>query len=377
MPSGFVNQKAMKRGPMSGREANNGQRGIIILSHGSRVRKANDTLKTISRMLEDRSGQPVSHAYMSFSQPTLSEAVSKLLGRGLSDLVVLPLFLFPGIHGTKDIPRMVREERHRWPAAKIRLGGVVGGDQRLVDILASRLQEAVPEGALEDVPSDMGPAAIERESRRLAGQAIQKVTRQSGLVIDGPAQLRVMERVVRTVGDPAIASTMRFSKAFAEKSVEALSNGSDVVCDVRMVEAGINRKSLGRLGGRVRCGLGLPGVEVEAAERGATRCSVGMEKVLLACPEALIAVGNAPTALRAAGRLLSEGKIKPAAIIGVPVGFVGAAEIKAELVNWGLPYVTIGGTRGGSTVAAAIVNALLELASGSERPLDFESKGEE
>jgi precorrin-8X/cobalt-precorrin-8 methylmutase len=126
-----------------------------------------------------------------------------------------------------------------------------------------------------------------------------------------------------------------------------------------MAEAGINKTSLAKLNGTIHCFISDPDVAAFARERNITRAAVSMEKACTLSGPVIIAVGNAPTALLRLDELISEGRIRPALIIGVPVGFVNVAESKEVIKASDIPCILAMGRKGGSNVAAAICNALL------------------
>ena len=126
-----------------------------------------------------------------------------------------------------------------------------------------------------------------------------------------------------------------------------------------MARAGINKTVLSRLGGQVRCFMSDPDVAEEARERGITRAAVSMERAAELDRPCIFAIGNAPTALFTLDSLTREGKIRPALVIGVPVGFVNVVESKERIMTAGAPYIVARGRKGGSNVAAAVCNAML------------------
>ena len=126
-----------------------------------------------------------------------------------------------------------------------------------------------------------------------------------------------------------------------------------------MAKAGINKTALASLGGQVHCFMSDPDVAQEAARRGVTRATVSMERAAALDKPCLFAIGNAPTALLHLLQLAQEGKVQPALVIGVPVGFVNVVESKELLLASPLPHIVARGRKGGSNVAAAICNALL------------------
>lgn len=181
---------------------------------------------------------------------------------------------------------------------------------------------------------------------------------------------RVAVRMIHAAGDPSLAGDLRFSPGAVACGVAALRAGRPVFADVRMLAAGISAPLAGRLGSTVRCLMDVPGVGERAAREGTTRAAAA---VRLSAPDlagAVVAVGNAPTALLALLDLLDAGLPPPALVVGTPVGFVSAAESKRELLRRPVPHVTVLGTRGGSPLAAAAVNALLRLAEAGGRAAD-------
>lgn len=184
-----------------------------------------------------------------------------------------------------------------------------------------------------------------------------------------PGERQVVLRMVHAAGDPGLTGEIAFSPGAVESGVAALRSGAPVFVDVRMAAAGVSEELARRLGCPVRCLVDHPDAARLARERGITRAAAG---VLAAAGElngAVVAVGNAPTALLALLDL-AEGavagwprsRVRPALVIGVPVGFVHAAEAKEELRRRDLPFVTLPGTRGGTPLAVAALNALLRLA---------------
>ncbi|MYZ48009.1 precorrin-8X methylmutase [Propylenella binzhouense] len=171
-----------------------------------------------------------------------------------------------------------------------------------------------------------------------------------------PVLASVAERVVHASGMPDVVSDLRFSPGAAEAGREALLSGAAIVADVRMVAAGVTR-SLLPAGNEVLVALDAcpPGEALSG-----TRSAAGMERLSGRIGGAVIAIGNAPTALFRLLEMVAAGAPKPALVLGFPVGFVGAAESKEALVanGLGIPYVALSGRRGGSAMAAAAVNAL-------------------
>ena len=175
------------------------------------------------------------------------------------------------------------------------------------------------------------------------------------------AERYVLHRIVRAEGDPDIAADVRFSDGAVDAALASLRDVRRVVTDVRMVQVGISRAALGRRGVETACLIDAPEVAERARREGTTRSVAAVRELAPQMDGAVLAIGNAPTALLALLDLIDEGQVSPAAVIGMPVGFVACPESKAELAARDVPHITILGRRGGSSAAAATVNALLDL----------------
>lgn len=205
----------------------------------------------------------------------------------------------------------------------------------------------------------MLPHEIETESFRI----IRSEMTTHGFSED---ELAVVVRVIHATADFDFQYSIRFHPQALSAGLEALRGGCPVVTDVQMVGVGINSAALARLGGRTVCDVGRPEVRRASQEEGLTRSTVAMRRNARNIHGGVVAIGNAPTALLEVIRLVREEGIRPALVVGVPVGFVNAAESKDDLLGLEVPYITTLGRKGGSTVAVAIVNALLRLA-GNQR----------
>ena len=175
-----------------------------------------------------------------------------------------------------------------------------------------------------------------------------------------PENELVIKRAIHTSADFDYADNLIFSAHAVQVGIDALKNGCDIVTDTQMAKAGINKTILSSLGGEVHCFMADPDVAEEAKSRGVTRALVSMEKAAKLEKPCIFAIGNAPTALVSIEHLMEEGKLSPALIVGVPVGFVNVVESKELIIKQNLaPYIIARGRKGGSNVAAAICNAML------------------
>ena len=173
-------------------------------------------------------------------------------------------------------------------------------------------------------------------------------------------ETKLYSRLIHASGDVGYAPITRVHTQAIDAAIAALKRGVDIYTDVEMVRTGINKKKLASFGGTVHCLVADPDVAARAKAEGITRSMVAMRTFGKDMDGSIVAIGNAPTALFEVLRLGREEGIRPACIVGIPVGFVGAAESKAELAaNDIVPYITVEGSKGGSPIAAAAVNALM------------------
>lgn len=198
------------------------------------------------------------------------------------------------------------------------------------------------------------PGEIEKKSFEIIGQELM----ERGIVLD-PAQEPVTKRVIHTSADFDYARTLCYSEHAVDTAKKLILNGADIVTDTNMARAGINKKLLGRYGGKVHCFMADEDVAQEAKERGLTRAAVSMECAAKLEGPVIFAIGNAPTALIALHELMVQKRFTPKFIIGVPVGFVNVEAAKELFLGSDVPYIINEGRKGGSNVAAAICNAIL------------------
>jgi precorrin-8X/cobalt-precorrin-8 methylmutase len=171
---------------------------------------------------------------------------------------------------------------------------------------------------------------------------------------------RVAVRMIHACGMVDLVDDIEYSADVVASARKALDDGAPVLCDANMIASGVTRKRL-PAGNEVLCTLSDPRVPPLAEKLGTTRSAAALELWRDRLPGSVVAIGNAPTALFRLFELLDEGVGAPAAIIGVPVGFVGAAESKAELVERApAPYLAVRGRRGGSAMAVAAINAMAQ-----------------
>lgn len=201
----------------------------------------------------------------------------------------------------------------------------------------------------------IGPLEIEAESFRIIAAEIGPT--------DFPSdQFAVLRRCIHATGDFSFAENMRFHAGAIEAGLKAIRSGKNILVDVNMAASGISKALLAQFGGRVICRVAEPETLELAAAENMTRSEAAM---LLAVKDniGIVAIGNAPTALLKIMEMIDSGLLAPELVIGVPVGFVNAAESKEILASKPYPFITALGRKGGTPVAVAAVNALLRLAA--------------
>jgi precorrin-8X/cobalt-precorrin-8 methylmutase len=173
----------------------------------------------------------------------------------------------------------------------------------------------------------------------------------------------IVRRMIHTTADFEYKEVARIHPDAITAGIGAIRNGKTIVTDTNMVRVGIRKGELNRFGVSVKCYMDDPRVKNAAEAAGTTRANAAVDAAVSDMKDGIYVVGNAPTALLRLIELVERGKAKPALIVGLPVGFVNAAESKAALIELDYPYISNAGRKGGSNVAASVINALAILAS--------------
>lgn len=196
------------------------------------------------------------------------------------------------------------------------------------------------------------PTEIEKRSFEI-------ITEELGDVILDEKQAPIIKRAIHTSADFDYLDNLCFSDDVVDILQKAIKNGASIVTDTQMAKAGINKKKLSQYGGEVYCFMSDDDVAEIAKQQGSTRAVASMDKAAAMNQSFIFAIGNAPTALVRLYELMEEKAINPIGIIGVPVGFVNVVEAKELIMEGSAPYIVARGRKGGSNIAACIVNALL------------------
>lgn len=326
---------------------------IIIAGHGSPKKDANN-IEQIAGLLHNIihpgcADDCVRTAYLQFVNPGIMETLTTCVEEGAKKIVIHPYFLSNGMHVSSDIPQIIKEAEEKYPAVKFIYTEPLGIHNKMAEVVKERIEAA----------SGFRPEEIEKKSFEIISDEID--------MGDVPEERQpIVKRVIHTTADFEFKSSMVFHPDAVKAGIEAIRSGKDILTDVEMVKTGINKKLLEKWGGKVIC-------NINAGQSGSphtTRSEAGIEKGLKENNNiGIVAIGNAPTALLKTIALLDGKGVSPYVptgrmplIVGVPVGFVKAIESKALLARQGFPFITNLSRKGGSTVAAAVVNALLLMA---------------
>ena len=198
------------------------------------------------------------------------------------------------------------------------------------------------------------PMEIETRSFEI----ITEELKEQGIVLPKETEW-ITKRCIHTSADFDYAKNLVYSDEVVEKAMDAIRRGATIVTDTQMAKAGINKKSLARFGGEVKCFMSDEDVAELAKKNGTTRAVASMDKAAELEGPVIFAIGNAPSALVRIYELVKEGKLRPELIIAVPVGFVNVVPSKELILSLDVPSIVARGRKGGSNIAACICNALL------------------
>ncbi len=370
---------------------------LVVVGRGTTDPDANGEIAKLARMLEEGMGFGGSYVcYSGTARPLVAEGLRRAARLGFQRLIVLPFFLFDGVL-VKRIYAAAGALQEREPALEVLKAGYLGVHRLVAEVFIDRARQAIEgraamncslckyrvqivgfeeqvgepqrahhlrvrglqagksEGAQK--PGEFKPFVphpIEAESLRI-------IAAERDWSMFPPEQLSVLQRLVHTSGDHDVVESMYFSPGAVEAGVRALLRCKRVVTDVTMVEAGLKRALLEQLGIQTWCGVHERETALLAKARGITRSAAAIRRAWEKFGnDAVLAIGDAPTAVSEATRLVREHGWRPQLVVGLPVGFVGTREAKEELKRClQVPRITNSGTRGGSPWAASLINALM------------------
>lgn len=334
---------------------------IILAGHGSPKDSANN-LEHIAKILHSAihpscNNDCVRAAYLQFARPDIPEALEAAVQSGAKKVLIHPYFLSSGMHVTKDIPEIIDKARGKYSDVEFVCTEPLGIHNKLAEVVIERIKSA----------TGLRPQEIEKRSFEIISEEID--------LSDVPAErLPIIKRVIHSTADFEFKSSLVFHHNAIKTGIAAIRAGKDILTDIEMVKAGINKKLLSRWGGEVVCNLDGSEAKCHGSEKeNKTRSEIGIESALKEKNNiGIIAIGNAPTALLKVIEILTPpspplikgglGGCPQPLVVGVPVGFVKAIESKALLAQQDFPFITNLSRKGGTPVAVAIVNALLLMA---------------
>lgn len=336
---------------------------IILIGHGSPKKDAN-TIDEVGRLLHGRihngcNDDCVKAAYLQFAEPDIMTAITSCVDSGVQRIVMHPYFLYSGMHVTKDIPAIIKEAEELYPHVQFVYTEPLGIHDKLIQIVMERIYEKT------DLSSKALSATTGFSQHPIEKKSFDIISQELDLSDMPEERLPIIKRVIHSTADFEFSRTLLFHQDAVKAGIAAIRAGKNILTDVEMIKAGINKRLLRRWGGKVICMISDEEVMKISKEIGKTRAEVAMEKGI-DDSIGIVAIGNAPTALFRAIEIFNNSSFflshSPVLLAGVPVGFVDAAESKDLLAAQTFPFITNLGRKGGTPVAVAIVNALLIMA---------------
>lgn len=318
--------------------------GILIISHGSPREEANQRFTTLVERIAARLGvHHVLPTFFSIVRPSIPDRIAELAGLGVRRVLLMPYFLYEGQHVSKDIPELLTQCQNQFPDMTFQVLPTLESDPILEDLVVDRLMSLLPPGE----PFLGTGVAIERQSFEIIDRQMSHWPEKDQAV------RAILRRVIHATADLTFARSLRIHPGAVQAFQTARAAGKPIVCDVKMLQAGITRVDQ-----EVLCWIGEEETTARARQQGWTRAAAAMDRLGPRLEGAVVAIGNAPTALWKVLEMASAGGPRPALVVGLPIGFVGAREAKLALLGSGLCHITNTTNRGGSPAAAAVINAL-------------------
>lgn len=281
--------------------------------------------------------------HLDFQKPSLKDAINLCIKDGADSIIIHPYFLNMTLSNLKDITEAIDESSKNYPEINFVCTNPLGVHEKIAQVVIERIN-ATKIKTYQD---------IEKESFNILSQELD--------FHDLPTeQIPIFQRVIHATADFEYRNTLRIHPRAIETGIKAIQSSRDILTDVGMVQIGINKRHLERWNGKVICKILDEEVIRISDDTGRTRSEIAIEKGFTE-NVGIIAIGNAPTALLKAIDMLKNRT--DVLVIGVPVGFVKALDSKVALASQDFPFITNLSRKGGSSVAVAIVNALLKMAN--------------
>lgn len=381
----------------SGQSCSRADTCLVVVGRGTTDPDANSDIYKITRMLEEGMGFGAAMVcYSGTAKPGVADGLKAAARLGYQRLIVLPYFLFDGVL-VKRIYSAVDDIQQRHPELQVLKAGYLGVHTKVAEVFMERAEQGVAGhanmncslckyrvqivGFEDQVGTPQLPhhgnvkGLLAKQEQAPRPEAVwapyepHPIEAESMEIIDAgrdwsgiPAEHQiVLKRLVHTSGDFDIVDDLYFSPGAVQTGINALLRCRRVVTDVTMVQTGMKRALLAQMGVDTWCGVHDRETHLLAQAHGITRSAAGIRRAWEKFGnDAIVAIGDAPTAIMEAIRLVKEHGWRPQLIIGLPVGFVGTRESKEALSKlMQVPRITNRGTRGGSPWAASVVNAMM------------------
>ncbi|MDB5992011.1 MAG: rane protein [Herbaspirillum sp.] len=376
---------------------------LVLVGRGTTDPDANGDIAKLARMLEEGMGFGAAMVcYSGVAAPLVADGLRTAARQGYKRLIVLPFFLFDGVL-VKRIYAAADDLREREPQLEILKAAYFGAHPLVADVMIERAREAIEgraamncslckyrvqivgfeeqvgepqrahhlqvQGLLakqnsKDASSETSTASTifpAYEPHPIEAESFRIIAAGRDWSVFPPAHLTVLQRLVHTSGDFQAVDDIFLSPGAVETGIRALLRCKRIVTDVTMVQTGLKRALLEQLGIDTWCGVHDRETHLISQAQGITRSAAGIRRAWEKFGnDIVLAIGDAPTAIMEATRLIREHGWRPQLVIGLPVGFVGTRESKDELRRClQVPRITNAGTRGGSPWAASVVNGLM------------------
>jgi len=325
----------------------NVESAVVIVIHGSHEREANDNAAALVERVCSRifPETRVLAAFLSCGLPAVTDAIATFAADGVREILLQPYFLQNGKHVREDLPRLAADCEGRY-GVSVRVLSGLENDMRLEDLLVERIEREV---ALMDELPELGDE-IEKRSHEMIDRRLDHTAWKE-------PERSVVRRIIHSTADFSFSETLRIHPDAIANGIRALRNKAPILCDSTILLSGITKTE-----SELVCLMRDPDVAARAKREGTTRAVASMRVLAKTMNGAIIAIGNAPTALWEVIRLWKQESVRPALVVGLPVGFVGARESKMALAACDdIPYITNLSMRGGSPAAASCINALAVL----------------
>ena len=334
---------------------------VLLIGHGSSDRNAHEAFVHTFEAIRAHY-RNVHYCFLELDTPDILQGVREAVSNQPQVLLMVPYFLHKGAHVKRDIVNDIATALEKTQFKDAHITKHLGVDEKLVSLIVERAKEVENRQGLD---GSFGTA----KSRNMTERAFD-IEKRSFEIIDSEAgyhdytsmQWPIVRRVIHATADFDFAGNgkMLFHERAIEAAFLAIKNKCAIVTDVDMVLSAINKKSLVDLGLKPTCYISDRVVAEKAKRLGKTRSEMAMRQAEKEIEGGIVVIGNAPTALLEIISMILERSVRPAVVIGVPVGFVSAPESKMALAKQNLiPFITNVGRKGGSAAASSIVNALL------------------